>query len=95
MTQGFPTTKADIDSRVGVVAMNLRDVFNDVKNLQAWLATQTSQNLIDRGYVQGEVDTIKSAYTDLDKLRTIYEGTATQSSTYDFRTFAKLLIGVM
>jgi hypothetical protein len=45
------------------------------------------------GYTLNEANQLKSAAADLDKLRTIFIGTATQATTYDFRTFSKLLLG--
>lgn len=91
---GISVTKADVNSAVGVCARTMFSAVQQIRQHKTWLDTQTDANLIALGFVQAEVDQIRSAMTDLDKLRTIFEGTATQASTYDFRTFAKLMIGV-
>ena len=94
MAIGLSASKADIDAQAGNTALTVREAFRTVQVFQAWLAATPDANLVALGYTAGEVATLKSAFTDLDKLRTIYEGTATQTPAYDFRTFAKLLVGV-
>jgi len=95
MSVGFSATKADFDAKAGSLALALRQALANIKEFQAVLAATADATLTADGYTSGEVATLKSAYTDLDKLRTIYEGTQTQGSTYDFRQFAKLLTGVV
>ena len=94
MAVGLTISKAELDAQAGNTALQVREAFRAVQLLQAWLVTQTNGDLLALGYAQADVDRIKSAFVDLDKLRTIYEGTATQATTYDFRQFAKLLVGV-
>jgi hypothetical protein len=93
MAVGFPALKTDVDARAGQLALTVRDTLRQVQIFKAWVDTQTDAALIALGYVQADVDRLRSSFVDLDKLRSIYEGTATQASTYDFRTFAKLLVG--
>lgn len=95
MAVGFPALKADIDARAGQLALQLRDTLRQIQLFEAWLLTQADANLVSLGYVQAEVNTMKSAYADLDQLRTIYEGTANLTTAKDFRTFAKLLTGTL
>jgi len=92
---GFPANKLDVDSRAGQLAIQLRDTLREVQLFKAWLDSQTDAVLTGLGYSSGDIAQLRSSYVDLDKLRTIYEGTATQATTYDFRTFAKLLTGVV
>lgn len=96
MSVGLTTTKADLDQRAASIALSLRGVMDQIKIFKTKLDTLTAGDLTTLGYPTGPPDdgaTLKSAFVDLDKLRTIYEGTATQGTTYDFRTFAKLLTG--
>jgi hypothetical protein len=93
MSVGSPTTKATIDSTAGNIASSINVVFDRVRLFKIWLDTQIDADLITLGYTQAEVDRLRSAYVDLDKLRTIFEGSQTQSPAYDFRTFAKLIWG--
>ena len=95
MSVGFTKTKADIDARAGSVALDIRGVFDRIQTLKTTLDTLTDPQLVALGYVQAEVDTLRSAMGDLDQLRTIYQGTANLASAKDFRTFAKLLTGVV
>lgn len=94
MSVGLSSTKADIDAQAGQTYLQVREAFRAVQLLQAFLVTRTEGDLTALGYTAGEVAQLKSAYTDLDKLRGIFEGTQTQATAYDFRTFAKLLAGV-
>ena len=91
MAVGIYSTKADVDMRVGGLAQSLRDNLTAMGNVKLWLDAKTDPELTDFGYTAGDIATLRSAVTDLDKVRQIYLGAATQSSTYDFRTFAKLL----
>jgi hypothetical protein len=96
---GLPQNVADINNRAGQIYLNLRGAFQDVQNFQAMLTTLADADLQaadqnGKAFTASEVSNLKSAYTDLDKLRGIFQGTQTQGSTYDFRTFAKLLGGV-
>jgi hypothetical protein len=92
---GFPTNKGDVDSRAGSLAVTVRDDLARIRQFKAWLDTQTDGNLTGLTYTTAEVATLRSAYTDLDKLAQVYLGLATQGTTYDFQTFAKLLTGVV
>ena len=94
MSLGYPTTKNDIDSRSGGLSITLRNVLEECRNFKLYLDGTLDQDLIGKGYTQGEVTTLKSAFADLDKLARKYEGEATQTPAYDFRTFAKSLTGV-
>ena len=94
MAVGLPTNKLDIDPKAGSIAVRLRDVFQEIQYTQAWLAGQPDADLVALGYTQAEVNTLKSALSDLDQLRTIFTGNATLATAKDFRTFAKRLCGL-
>jgi hypothetical protein len=91
---GISVTKADVNQAVGTCARAVFSAVQLIKQHKTWLDTQTDANLIALGFVQAEVDQIRSAMTDLDQLRTVFEGTGTRTPAYDYRTFAKLMIGV-
>jgi hypothetical protein len=92
---GFAALKTDVDARSGQLALTLRDTLRQVQLFKAWLDTQTDAQLIALGYAQGDVDKLRSAYVDLDQLRTVYEGAGTRTPAYDYRTFSKLLVGTV
>ena len=93
MSLGYPVAKTDVDSNAGQMALTLRNNFGAIRNFKLWLDTRTDQDLINLGYTAGEVSTLKSAFSDMDQLRTIWEGAAALAGAKDFRTFAKLLTG--
>jgi hypothetical protein len=94
MSVGYAADKGSIDSRAGNLAQVLRDNFTNIQSFQKWLLATPDANFTALGYTTQEIATLKSAYVDLNKLATIYLGTATQATAYDFTQFAKLLVGV-
>ena len=94
MTVGYSASKGEVDSTIGMVALNLREAFDAIRHFKIWLDAKPDADLTTMGYTANDIATLRSAYVDLLKLANIYEGTATQSPAYDFRTFAKLLTGV-
>jgi hypothetical protein len=92
---GLAVTKADLDSRGGSISVDLRSVMDRIRVFKARLDTLTDNDLTALGYTATEVAQLRSAFVDMDKLRTIFEGTGTQGTAYDFRTFQKLLTGVI
>lgn len=91
MAVGIYSTKSDIDNRIGTLVQAVRDNLSAVGNAKLWLDAKTDPELIAFAYVQADIDVLRSAVTDYDKLRQIHLGLATQAVAYDFRTFAKLL----
>ena len=97
MTLGYPQGKAQIDAKAGALALSLRNTLRDIQNFQTFLAAKTTAELIALGYDETtltEVSTLKSAFTDLNKLAQIANGAATQSTTYNFFQFAGKTFGV-
>lgn len=95
MSVGLPANKADWDNRSGSLAVQLRDTFAAIQRFRTLLVATPDANLIALGYVQAEIDTMKSAYLDLDQLAQVYNGTATRTPAYNYQTFAKLITGVV
>lgn len=95
MAAGYQTAKADVNNRAGNVAIHLRDAIQDAANFKAWLDTQLDADLIALGFVQADVNTLRSAMSDLAQLQQIYIGAINLATAKDFRTFAKLLAGVI
>jgi hypothetical protein len=96
---GFASlNKAQFDALMNQTIQNLDQALLQVQQIQVIMAahvdgdfTAANTNPGPTGYVQADVTTMKSAFSDLDLLRTIYQGTGTQSTTKDFRAFAKLI----
>lgn len=97
MSVGFPKARADVDNQSGTLAVTLRNLFDQIDNFKAYLDATPDADLTGApyNYTSQEVAYLKSAYNDLAKLGQIYRGQATQSTAYDFQTFAKHLTGVL
>lgn len=99
MSVGLTKNKADIDNRLAAVTLELRTAFDHIETLKTVLDTMTDGDLLaltgSPSYTAGEVAILRSAMTDLDQLRAVYKGLATRTPAYDYRTFAKLLTGVV
>jgi hypothetical protein len=88
----YLTDKNTINNNAASLARTVDGAFLRVQLFKAWLDTQVDANLISAyGYVQGDLDIIRSSFVDLELLRTVYQGTATQGTLKDFRSFAKQL----
>jgi hypothetical protein len=94
---GYPKGKAELDERSGTISVSVRNIFREVDSFQMFLQATPDADLTSPpyNYTPQEVAVLKSAYNDLAKLSAIYLGAATQPDAYDFRTFSKLLTGVL
>lgn len=94
MAAGIQYTKDEFDERVGGLARDLNVVLSRIGEIRAYLDTMTGGEIEALyGYESGDGAVIKSAYGDLDELRSVYEGGAL-SSQRDFRQFAKRIYGL-
>lgn len=91
-------TKAAFDSLMNGVIQNLDGAMLQVQEIEAFLTAHPDADFTalaggpgPTGYAAGDVTNFKSAFSDLDQLRTIYQGLATLGTAKDFRTFAKLI----
>ncbi len=97
MTVGFPLTKDQLDTRLGQIALQVRDGLEEAQQLNALLGTLTTEVLEGLGYDEtndGEVSTMKSAFTQLAQLADVANGDATVTNMNDFLFWAKRLLGV-
>lgn len=97
MSVGYPKGKAEIDERSGTISVALRNILEEVDQFQLFLLATPDADLTSPpyNYTPQEVAVLKSAYNDLAKLASIYRGNTAQPDAYDFRTFSKLLTGVL
>lgn len=97
MTIGFPMTKADIDTRLGLEVGDLWKALAAIHARRQWLDDSahntTFMTTAPLSYTSGEDTTIRAAITDLDKLWQISHAAATQGAANDFFFNAKLLGG--
>jgi hypothetical protein len=93
MPVGYPTSKGDIDSAAGGLALTIRNAFEAAINLKTYIDSQTDVNLTALGYTAADVANLRSALIDLNNLGAVYRGEAAPPQT-DYRRFAKFLTGV-
>lgn len=91
---GVPFNKDAVNHSLGSVVQQVYASLDNVRKVQAALVATPNQTFLDMGFTQADVDSMKSAFTDLDNLRQVFEGGRNQTTAYDFRTFAKRLIGI-
>jgi len=94
MAVGLPVTKSEIDARAGDLARAFQNAFGDVLTMQSFLTRTVDADLVALGYTEGDVATLKTAFTDLEQLATIWAGGAPLPAAKDFRVFVSRLWGV-
>jgi hypothetical protein len=91
---GVPFNKDALNNSLGSVVQQIYASLDNARKVQTALAATPNQTMLDMGFTQADIDSIKSAFVDLDNLRQVFEGGRNQTVAYDFRTFAKRLIGI-
>lgn len=86
-------TKSTVDVTIGDAAQQVNIAMRDVEAAKVFLDGYLVADLVALGYTEDEAATLKSAIGDLDRLRTVYEGTETVDPAYDFRQFARRVYG--
>lgn len=86
----YTIDRAGINSRAGNLLQQIDSTFLRIQQFKTFLDTIPDATLISAyGYVQGDIDILRSSLVDMEQLRTIYQGTANLSVAKDFRAFAK------
>ena len=94
MAAGIVVTKQEVDAAAGSIARDLHGIVARATELKAWLDGKTDADLIALGYVQADVDAIRSAFADAAQLGAIYNGSAALAVAKNFGTFLKRLAGL-
>ena len=94
---GNPALKENWDSRSGNLAVSLRELLHQIQVFASELAAVTDADLLALGYVQTEIDILRSAVNDMDDLAGVFTGVSSThlTGTYDYTSFVKLLYGVV
>src|SRR3954462_8560762 len=94
---GLSLNRDDIDQRAGLLAVTLRNAFDEVDRFAAFPNAPPDNQLQTppQSYSAAEVAQLKSAFADMSRLGRVYRGVESSGDVYDFRTFAKQLMGVM
>lgn len=94
MPAGLAVTKETLNARAGSVALQARSLFEQTAAVKEWLDATPNADMEAMGFSAGEVAVIKSAFADLDQLRTIWQGTANLPASKDFRQWTRQLWGL-
>jgi len=94
MPAGLPISKTEIDTRAGDIARRFQQSFGDVVTMQQFLTATAEADLLELGYTTNDVATLKTAFSDLSQLGTIWVGQAALPAAKDFRVFVSRLWGV-
>src|SRR5258706_16092877 len=79
-----------IDSKAGALFQQLDATFLRIQQFKIFLDTISDANLISLyGFVQADLDILRSSLSDAEQLRGLYQGASTLGVAKDFRTFAK------
>lgn len=88
----YTTDKTTITSRAASLSQQIDAAFLRIQQFKAWLDTLDDATMISAyGFVQGDLNILRSSFVDLEQLRSIYQGSANLAVAKDFRTFDKLL----
>lgn len=86
----YSTDRNSLNNRAGDLFKTVDSTFLRVQQFKTFLDTIADATLISAyGYVQADIDVLRSALTDIEQLRTIYQGTVNLAVAKDFRAFAK------
>lgn len=94
MAAGIQYDKAGINANAGSIALDVHRSLAKVAAFKAFLDAVPDLTLTGTyGFLQADVDILRSALGDLNQLVTLYQGGATLGVAKDFRTFIKLIWG--
>lgn len=89
--QAFQTAN-DVHAMAGGIARDINVVMVRLAEFQRFLLATDLK--LDPYFLSADDEgLVKSAMTDLDKLRQVYEGLVTSTPAYDYRTFASRIYG--
>lgn len=95
MAAGRTISLAELNNTWGALATSLHAVMANILEAKAVLDGYTGGDLeTDFGFTTGDAATLKSAAADMGDLASIFSGgTPVATLPYDYRTFAKQLLG--
>lgn len=95
MPAGRSLSQAEINNAAAGIAGSLAATMDNIVKMKAVLDGYSSAQLVSNfGFVQADADVLKSAFTDMANLATIWTGgAATGTMPRDHRVFVKQLLG--
>jgi hypothetical protein len=94
MSAGIQPTPASVNQSAGNMSVQLRELFAQVKDFNAWLNAIGGTTFLTAtlGMPSPDANTIVSTFGNLDALRAIYEG-GTPGAAFNYRTNSNSLWG--
>lgn len=96
MSAGATIGLLDINQRAYQLSLGLHQMFRQIEDFNQYLSQNGGATFLEGApYNMSQTDAgnIISAFSDLDQLRQLYEGTATLTADKDFRAYARWLWG--
>ncbi len=93
MSLGYPTTKNDIDSCAGGLAVDMRNIFRSAQAFKLMVDGLVDADLTALGYNATDIARLRSGANDFNHLADVYQGVGTQAAMLDFRQFTKFWLG--
>jgi hypothetical protein len=84
MPVGDVPTSASLNGELGGLIVRLRDVCHDISELQMQVTGIGQGGLVAAGFSAGDATTFMNAVSYLNTVAGVYQGTATQGSTFNF-----------
>lgn len=94
MSIGFPAGKAEIDSRAGQLAVDLRDNLRNIEAFHDWLDRRGDDDLTEAGYSDEDIALLRASFADLSALAKLARAQGTLPQANDFWFNAGHLLGV-
>jgi hypothetical protein len=94
MTAGNQPSVAGVNSTAGALSTQLRTLFQQIQNFQAWLSAYGGANALTAlGFTAADSATIVSTIGNLNTLASVYAGTATQPAVFNYEANSNALWG--
>jgi hypothetical protein len=90
---GMQNTAASVNMRAGALAIQLRNVCQDMKNFQEWILTLGETGLDQLGFTPADATSILNAVSYMNTISSVFFGTGTQGTVFDFDNALAALYG--
>ena|ERR1051326_380175 len=94
MAVGSTPSKQDIDSIAGQLTRDINNLLHKASSINSWLAQMQDSDLTALGYNSTDIANLRSSFSDLNQLNTIFTGAANLTTAKDFRSYCRWLYGL-
>lgn len=93
MSAGYPLDKDRINVRAGALAVQVRDLFNDMAQFKTMLDRLDDTALGALGFSTTDISDLRGCALSFDALAKVANGQQAQASANDFLFFSKKFVG--